>query len=104
MLRRATVIVKGDNPFGWAAPIGDDEADARIQLAGMPFHFGDDPALPVPTSSLIAETGVITPHMVRWTTDGPSQQMGNAFLKNLVLRQTDRVEKTLTIEKPIDVR
>jgi hypothetical protein len=42
--------------------------------------------------------------MVRWTTDGPSQQMGNAFLKNLVLRQTDRVEKTLGFQKLVDVR
>ena len=30
--------------------------------------------------------------------------MGNAFLKNLVLRQTDRVEKTLGFQKLVEVR
>jgi len=32
------------------------------------------------------------------------QKMGNAFLKNLVLRQTDSVEKTLTFQELVDVR
>ena len=42
--------------------------------------------------------------MVRRTTDGAGQQVGNAFLKNLVLRQPDRVEKTLTFQELVDVR
>ena len=42
--------------------------------------------------------------MVGRTTDGAGQQVGNAFLKNLVLRQPDRVEKTLTFQELVDVR
>jgi hypothetical protein len=35
---------------------------------------------------------------------GTGQQVGNTFLKNLVLRQLDRVEKTLTFQELVDVR
>ncbi len=55
-------------------------------------------------SSLIAEAGVIAPHMVRWATGGAGQQMGDAFLKNLVGFEADGVEEALTFQKLIDVR
>lgn len=35
----APVIVEGHNTFGRAAQIDEDEADAGIQLAGMPFDL-----------------------------------------------------------------
>jgi hypothetical protein len=41
------------SPLGWAAHVGDDEADARIKLARMPLDFGDHPARLVPASSLL---------------------------------------------------
>ena len=103
-LRCPTVIIKRHHPFGGPRQVGDNKADAGAQLAGVPFHLGHHAPLPVPTSSLIPEAGVIAPHMVRRTTDGAGQQVGNAFLKNLVLRQPDRVEKTLTFQELVDVR
>ena len=42
--------------------------------------------------------------MVRRTTDGAGQQVGNAFLKNLVFGNRDRVEKTLTFQDLVNVR
>ena len=43
LLRCAAPIVEGHHPLSGAAQVGDDEPDARIQLAGMPFHLGNDP-------------------------------------------------------------
>ena len=104
LLRRATVIVKRHNPVGLAAQVGDDEADAGAQLAGMPFDLGNDAAFLVPRSGLIAEAGVITPHMVRWTANGAGQQMSNALLKNGVRLEADGVEEALGFQKLVDVR
>jgi hypothetical protein len=42
--------------------------------------------------------------MVGRAANGTRQKMGNAFLNNLVLRQTDSVEKNLTFQELIDVR
>ena len=59
LFRSAPVIVKGDNPFGGPRQVGDDEADAGNQFAGVPFDLGNDTAFLVPRSGLIAEAGVI---------------------------------------------
>nr|CAM78096.1 transposase, fragment IS66 family [Magnetospirillum gryphiswaldense MSR-1] len=48
LLRRAPLIVEGDHAGGGPGQIGDDEADAGIQFAGMPFDLGDHAALPAP--------------------------------------------------------
>ena len=42
--------------------------------------------------------------MVRWATDGVGQQMGNAFLKNLVGFEADGILEMLGFQKFIDVR
>ncbi len=68
----------------------------------MPFHLGDHPALPVPRSGLIAEAGVETAHMVGWASNRTTEQMADAFQKNLVLRQTDRVQEALVFQKRPD--
>ena len=39
LLRCAPLIVERDDPFGGPRHIGNDEADARIKLTRMPFHF-----------------------------------------------------------------
>src|SRR5262245_34695559 len=44
LFARPALVVEGDDPLGWARQVGDDETDARIKLAGMPFDFGDHPA------------------------------------------------------------
>ncbi len=104
LLRRATVIVESDDPFSGTAQVGDDEADARVQLAGMPFDLGNDTAFLAPRSGLIAEAGVIAPHMIRRTANGARQQMGDALLDNRVRFETDGVKETLTFQKLIDIR
>ena len=55
LLGRAALVIEGDHALGRAGQIGDDEADARIEFAQMPFDLGDGPAFPVPRPRLIAE-------------------------------------------------
>jgi len=74
------------------------------QLAGVPLHLGDDAAGFVPSLGPIAEAGVIAPHMDPWTANGACEQMADAFQKNLVLRQTNRVQEALVFQKLINVR
>ena len=58
----------------------------------------------VPRSGLIAEAGVIAPHMAGWTANGMRQKMGNTFLKNSIGFGTDDVFVILTFQKFIKVR
>ncbi len=85
LLRFAALIVEGHDPLRRAAQVGDDEADAWIQFPGMPLYLGDDPALPVPRARLIAEAGMEAANMIRRATNRTGEQMGDAFLKNLIL-------------------
>ena len=50
--------------------------------------------------ALIAEAGIIAPHMVRRTTDGACQEVGNAFLKNLVGFEADGILEILDFHEP----
>jgi hypothetical protein len=65
LLAFAALVVEGDDPLGRARQVGDDKADARIKLAGMPFDFGDHPASLGPASRLIGEIGMEPTHVVR---------------------------------------
>ena len=84
LLRRAALIVEGDNPLSRARQVGDDEADARNKLARMPLYLGDHPARLDPASGLIGEAGVEPPHMVRGTPDRARQQIADPRLEHLV--------------------
>jgi hypothetical protein len=65
LLAGAALVVEGDNPLGRARQIGDDEANARVQLARMPFDLCHDVAGLVPALRLIAEAGVVASYLVR---------------------------------------
>jgi hypothetical protein len=55
LLARAALVVEGDDILGGSRHVGDDEADARIEFARMPFDLGDHPAQLRPASGLIGE-------------------------------------------------
>src|SRR3954471_22419382 len=65
----------------------------------MPLDFGHDVARFVPALRLIAEAGVVAPHLVRWSPDRPLQQMSDLVLQDLVGRKPDRVACTLGFKK-----
>ena len=98
LLRFAPLIVEGHHPLDGARQVGDDEADTGMQFAGMPFDLGHHPPLPVPASSLIAKAGIEAQNVVRRAADRSRQQMSDAFLENLVLWYTDRVQEALSFK------
>src|SRR4051795_582889 len=69
----------------------------------MPLDFGHDVARFVPALRLIAEAGVVAPHLVRWSPDRPLQQMSDLVLQDLVGRKPDRVACTLGFKKLVDL-
>src|SRR4029453_13714339 len=50
---RPAPVVEGDDLPGRSTQVRHDEADARQQLAGMPFDLRDDAARPAPTLRLV---------------------------------------------------
>ena len=73
LLRRASLVIEGDDPFRRSAQVGDDESDAGIQFPWVPLHLGDDTAIPVPRAGLIAEAGMEAANMVRRAADRSRQ-------------------------------
>src|SRR6476620_8206317 len=57
LLRRAALIVKGDDALRRSRQIGDDEADTRVKLIGVPLDLRYDPPGFVPALRSIAEAG-----------------------------------------------
>src|SRR6476620_4270371 len=69
----------------------------------MPLDFGHDMARLVRALRLIAEAGVVTPYLVRWSSDWSLQQMSDLILQDLVGRKPDRVAGTLGFKKFVDL-
>src|SRR5215510_14907426 len=46
LLASAALVVEGDDPLRPPCHVGDDEADTRIKLSGMPFDLRNHPARP----------------------------------------------------------
>ena len=56
LLCSAALVIEGNDALGRTCQIGDDEADARVQLARMPFDLGHDVALLVPALGLYSRS------------------------------------------------
>src|SRR5271170_3515862 len=69
----------------------------------MPLDLCHDATRCLPTLSLIAEVGVKATDFMRRTPDGACEQMGDAFLKNLIGRKPDRVFVSLSFKELIDL-
>jgi hypothetical protein len=48
VLRRAALVVEGDDALGWTCQVGHDEADARIKLARLDFRYDLARLVPLP--------------------------------------------------------
>ena len=59
LLARAALVVEGDDTLDRPRQVGDDKADARVQLAWMPLDLGHDAARLVPALRPIGEAGVV---------------------------------------------
>lgn len=92
LLSCATLIVEADDPLRLHRQVGDDKAHAGEQVAGVPFHLGNDPAGFAPGSCLILKVMVEAPHIIGWATHWALQEMRDSLLKHSVALQTDGVE------------
>src|SRR5262249_4419876 len=97
----AAPVVESDDPLGRPRQVGNDEADARVQLARMPLDFGHNAARLAPALCLIAETGEVASHLVRWPTDRTLEQVPDPALQYAVGRKPDRVADPLGFEKVV---
>src|SRR5215471_13010919 len=80
LLRRAPLVVEGDDALGRPRQIGHDEADARIKLAGVPLDLGHDtPRLP-PALRLIAEAGEVAAQLIRRSPNRALEQVSDLAL------------------------
>jgi hypothetical protein len=63
------LVVEGHHALARPSQVGDDEADTRIKLAGMPLDLGNHPAGFLPALRLIAEARVVATHLMRRSPD-----------------------------------
>src|ERR1700730_11901850 len=87
LLARPALVVEGDDIFGRPRHVGDDEADAWIEIARMPFDLGDDPAWLRPASGLIMEARMRPAHMVWRMPDRAVQQRDGGSLCSSTARR-----------------
>src|SRR3954463_9076476 len=69
----------------------------------MPLNLGYDVARLVPALCLIAEAGVVTPHLKRWPPYRAFEQMSDLVLQDVVGRQPDCVACTLGFEEFVNL-
>src|SRR4051812_17852508 len=101
LLACAAPVIEGNDALSGPRQVGDDEADARVQLARVPFDLGYDVARLAPALRLISKAGVVTSYLVRWSPDRAFEHMPNLVLQDAIGRQADRVASTLGFEQLI---
>src|SRR5207302_538731 len=95
LLRRAPLVVEGDDPLGRPRQVGHDEADAWVKLTRMPFDLGHDAARLVPALRLIGEAGIVPAQL---SPDRALQKIADPALQDTVRRQPDRIADLLGFE------
>src|SRR6516162_459441 len=99
LLRRAALIVEGNDALRRSCQVGDEEPNARIKLAGVPLDLGHDTPRLFPALRLIAEAGVVAAHLVRRSPDRALQQVSDPVLQDPVGRQSDRVPDAVAFKE-----
>ena len=86
LLRRAALIVEGDDPLSRPSEVGHDKPDPGIEFARMPLDLGDDAAGFGSTGRLIAEIRVVPPHILWRPADRALQKVSDVALQDCVRR------------------
>src|SRR5262249_38233531 len=81
-----------------------DEADARVQLTGVPLDFRDHATRLAPALCLIAEARIEAPDVMRRPSHGPREQGRDARLEYLIGRETNGVLEALRFQVLVHVR
>src|SRR5262245_689607 len=101
---RPAPIVEGDDLLGRATQVRHDEADTRVQLAGVPLHFRDDATCSTPALRPITEAREEASDVLRGATDGPREEPRDLRLKQLVGGQRNGVLEALRLQVLVYVR
>src|SRR5262245_50024392 len=104
LLASAALVVEGDDPLRRSCHVGDDEADTRIKLSGMPFDLRNHPARLGPASGLIAEVRMKPAHLVWRSPNRTLEQITDPVLEDLVGRQPDRPARSLIESYSVSAR
>src|SRR5262245_2388676 len=104
LLASAALVVEGDDPLRRPCHVGDDEADTRIKLSGMPLDFRNHPARLGPASGLIAEVRMKPTHLVWRSPNWTLEQITDPVLEDLVGRQPDRILDPFGFQVFVDAR
>src|SRR6516164_9027531 len=104
LLASAALVVEGDDPLRRSCHVGDDEADTRIKLSGMPFDLRNHPARLGPASGLIAEVRMKPAHLVWRPPNRTLEQITDPVLEDLVGRQPDRILDPFGFQVFVDAR
>jgi hypothetical protein len=99
LLRRAAVVVKGDDPLGGSGQVGNNETVTRIKLAWIPLDRGDDAARPLLPLRPIAEAGELAAPLMRRSPDRVFQQVADPTLQDIVGREPDCVTSAFGFEE-----
>jgi hypothetical protein len=62
LLHRAAQTIQGDDPQGASAQVGDDETDAGLKFAGMPFDLGGRGSAGV----VVTQVGIALADLLEW--------------------------------------
>src|SRR6516162_5760165 len=103
LLRCATLVVEGDNALGRTRQVGDDKADAPVQLARMPLDRTDNtPWLP-PALRLRTEAGEVAAQVMHRPPNRALEQVSDLALQDTVGRQADCITHALGFEELVDL-
>ena len=103
LLRGAALVVEPHNPIRLHRQVAAGEADAREQLARVPFDLGDNAARLLPGRCLILEILVEAFDLgQRRSPHGPGQPMRDPLSQDFVGRQPDSVEVACLFQSLID--
>src|SRR5262245_6105513 len=103
LLGGAAPVVELADPLGRPRQVGDDEADARIELALVPLDLRHHPARLDPALRLVAEAGEEDLRLRGRAADGPRQQVPDPLLQDRIGRQADGVADTLSLQQLVEL-
>lgn len=103
-LRRAAVIVEGDDPISRTGEVCHYKAETRIEFARTPLDLGDDAAGLGLTGRLAAEVRIVSAHILRRPADRALQEVGDVTLEDCVHRQSDRMAEVFGCKELMNVR
>jgi hypothetical protein len=75
LFRSSSIVVEMDDVLLAPTEVSDNEPDTGEELAMMPFHYCDYPALMIPHCGLVEKLVIPDNRRFGWTPDRPRHEM-----------------------------